>query len=70
MASRPMPYRLNGLALSLSKAPYNYSFVPERPVGTQWRIRDSRDDPVGSAGTEAGARTAVRRLNGGGAQHV
>lgn len=60
-------YRLNGTQLQSAKGPFGYEFVPGRAEGEQWRISDANDNAVGSAATEEGARTAIRRLRGGGA---
>jgi hypothetical protein len=56
---------INPTAKLLSKGPYSWEFIAERPEGMRYRIRDSRDDAIGSAATEAEADALVRRLNGG-----
>lgn len=56
---------INSQAKALSRGPYSWEFIRERPNGQQYRIRDSRDDAVGSAANAAEADKMVRTLNGG-----
>jgi len=56
-------YRINTGELMYAVPPFSYEFVESRPVGQQWRIRDSRDDAYGSATDEDAAKQAVERLN-------
>ncbi len=55
---------INSEAKSLSRGPYSWEFIRERPEGQKYRIRDSRDDAVGSAPNAAEADRMVRQLNG------
>ena len=59
-----MSYRIYHEALRYSRGPYSWEFITRRPVGEQYRIRDSRDDAVGSADSTGDAQIAVTRLNG------
>jgi hypothetical protein len=55
---------INNTAFALSRAPYSWEYIVERPEGQRYRIRDSRDDAIGAAATETEADGIVRRLNG------
>lgn len=58
--------RIDTIARALSRGPYSWEFIAQRPEGQQYRIRDSRDDAIGSAATESEAEALVRGLNGKG----
>ena len=55
---------IDTIARALSRGPYSWEFIAQRPEGQRYRIRDSRDDAIGSAATEAEADELVRQLNG------
>lgn len=57
-----MAARINEDALSFAEGPLSYEFIEARII-ERWRIRDSLDNPVGAAETEAEAKEAVDRLN-------
>lgn len=57
--------RINRSQLPFAVGPFSWEYIAERPEGTRYRLRDSKDDAVGSAATEAQANEMVRRLNGG-----
>ena len=57
--------RINRTQLLFAVGPFSWEYIAERREGTRYRIRDSKDDAVGSAATEAQANDMVRRLNGG-----
>ncbi len=58
-----MTWRINQDQLHYSTPLYSYEFIARRPVGQQWRIRDSQDNAVGSAATVEAAIMIVERLN-------
>lgn len=53
-----MSFSINVEAARLATPPFSYEYVALR-VRDKWRIRDSRDDAVGSAQTEEDAKAAV-----------
>lgn len=55
-------YRINYDEIPFSVPPYSYEYVGERAYG-KWRLKDSKDDAVGSAEDEESAKIAVEKLN-------
>ena len=58
-----MSYELFHEQLRYTKAPYSHEYIPDRPEGTRWRIRDANDDAAGMASTKEEADKAVDFLN-------